>query len=599
MGVETYSPGNFMTKDNTTQPRAGWARISPWVIMGSLLVMVPIFIFMTTESIKTQRKNMTLMLSQKGDALIRAFEAGTRTGMMGMDWNGARVQRLIMETAEQPDILYILITDRNGKVVAHNQPDNIGKEHGIDLDREKLGDTVQWRILEGPDKKPVFEVYRRFNPAWGKVIVFRPRHFRRDNQDWFLPHMVPYRVKPPVQTIFVGLNMEPVEQLIRENIKQKLILAVILLMYGVLGIGSIMIAQNYRSAKTSLSRIKAFSDTLVQNMPIGLIFIGEEGRLAALNDVSEKLLTLSLRDVMGKKASDVLPQQITGLIDDLKNPDEVSSRDLPIASRDKTMIFEASASILRDENDTFLGHIVLLRDITEIEHLKREVERKERLASIGSLAAGVAHEIRNPLSSIKGFATYFKERYRDIPDDQKIADIMIGEVERLNRVIGQLLDFSRPMDLRRSPSSVLELVNHSLGMIEKQAQEKGIVIDQGMMSDDPCIASIDPDKIGQVMLNVFLNAVEAMDGGGTLSVSLQKDEVRSRFIIGVGDTGQGISEEDLLHVFDPYFTTKQSGTGLGLALVHKIIEAHDGEIKIESRTGEGTTVSVMLPYGGA
>ncbi|HPS93859.1 MAG TPA: ATP-binding protein, partial [Deltaproteobacteria bacterium] len=264
-----------------------------------------------------------------------------------------------------------------------------------------------------------------------------------------------------------------------------------------------------------------------------------------------------------------------------------------------TMIFEASASILRDETDTFLGHIVLLRDITEIEHLKREVERKERLASIGSLAAGVAHEIRNPLSSIKGFATYFKERYRDIPDDRKIADIMIGEVERLNRVIGQLLDFSRPMDLRRSPSSVLELVNHSLGMIEKQAQEKGIVIDRGTMSDDPCIASIDPDKIGQVLLNVFLNAIDAMDGGGTLSVSLQKDEVRSRFIIGVGDSGQGISEEDLLHVFDPYFTTKQSGTGLGLALVHKIIEAHDGEIKIESRTGEGTTVSVMLPYGGA
>ncbi len=592
MGIDIYSP---MDKDNVKHAKATWIRISPWVIMGSLIVMVPIFIFITMDSIKTQRKNMILMLSEKGDALIRSFEAGTRTGMMGMDWSGARVQRLIMETAEQPDILYILITDKDGKIVAHNQLLDIGKTHGLDLLKSKIGNTAQWRVLKNTNGKQVFEVYRRFYPSMGRVFIYKPMNSRHD---WFFPHMLPNRMKPPVQTIFVGFNMEPIEQVIHENIKQKIILAVILLMYGLLGIVSIVIAQNYRSANTSLSRIKAFSDTLVQNMPIGLVFIGEEGRLAALNDVSEKLLMVTTQDAMGRKASDILPPQITELIKDLKSPHEVSSRDLPIDSQDKTMIFEASASILQDENNTFLGHIVLLRDITEIEHLKREVERKERLASIGSLAAGIAHEIRNPLSSIKGFATYFKERYLDVQEDRKIADIMIGEVERLNRVIGQLLAFARPMDLRKETSSVSELINHSIEMIEKKAFEKRVTIESALIPQDSCYASIDPDKLGQVMLNVFLNALEAMDEGGTLSVSVQGDEKRSRLFIRVSDTGHGIAPEDLTHIFDPYFTTKQSGTGIGLAIVHKIIEAHAGEIKVESMPGEGTTVSIMLPCGG-
>ena len=596
MGVDIYSP---MGRDNIKHTKAAWIRISPWVIMGSLIVMVPIFIFMTMESIKTQRKNMILMLSEKGDALIRSFEAGTRTGMMGTDWSGARVQRLIMETAEQPDILYILITDKDGKIVAHNQPLNIGKTYSLDLDRNKIGVAPRWRILKAVNGKPVFEVYRRFNPSWGRVLIYKPRTLKRYRHDWFYPHMLPHMVKPPIQSIFVGFNMEPIEQVIHENIKQKIILAVILLMYGLLGIVSIVIAQNYRSAKASLSRIKAFSDTLVQSMPIGLIFIGEEGRLVALNDVSEKLLMVSYQEVIGKKASDVLPEQITKLIEELKAPHEISSRDLSIDSYDKTMIFEASASILRDDANTFLGHIILLRDITEIEHLKREMVRKERLASIGSLAAGVAHEIRNPLSSIKGFATYFKERYRNVQEDQKIADIMIGEVERLNRVIGQLLEFARPMDLKIVPSSVLELVSHSLKMIEKQAAAKHIVINSGGLTNDPCYASIDPDKIGQVMLNICLNAIEAMDEGGTLSVAIENNDNRSKIIVRVSDTGDGITEEDLAHIFDPYFTTKQSGTGLGLTIVHKIIEAHAGEIKVESKPGGGTTVSVTLPSGGA
>jgi two-component system sensor histidine kinase HydH len=580
MRVERHNPVNFMGEKSMKPYKKAWIRISPWVIMGSLIVMVPIFIFTTMESIRTQRKNMYHMLSEKGNALIRSFEAGTRTGMMGMGWSGIQVQRLIMETAESPDILYILITDKDGKIVAHNQPFNINKDYGLEIDQLRLGRILKWRILKDDKGGKVFEVYRRFHPSRSGMTIRKRKS--KSEHDWFYPHMLPKIERPPIQTIYVGLNMQPVEQIISESIKQKIFLAVILSMYGLLGIVSIVIAQNYRSTKASLTKIKAFSDTLVENMPIGLIFIGDKGNLVTLNDVSEQLLMLSAPDVTGKKADEVLPEQITRLVEEIQGPHDIAVHDLTIPLQDKIMVCEASASFLTDDEETFLGYIILLRDITEIEHLKREMERKERLAAIGSLAAGVAHEIRNPLSSIKGFATYFKERYRDVPEDLKIAAIMVGEVERLNRAISQLLDLSRPMDLRIETASLVDLTNRSLEMITKQAEDKNITIDLSGMPADTCYALIDPDKVGQVLLNIFLNATESMENGGNLSVSIMLDEKSSSYIVKIRDTGHGIAPEDLPRIFDPYFTTKQSGTGLGLAIVHRIMEAHKGEIKVES-----------------
>jgi two-component system sensor histidine kinase HydH len=216
---------------------------------------------------------------------------------------------------------------------------------------------------------------------------------------------------------------------------------------------------------------------------------------------------------------------------------------------------------------------------------------------VGSLAAGIAHEIRNPLSSIKGFATFFKERYRDNPEDQKTADIMVQEVERLNRVIGQLLEFARPMEMKRQWTSIQEVIRHTLRMIEGQAKAKNVAIRTDLPQHIGNI-SIDSDKITQVLLNLYLNGMEAMEEGGALTIAVLPYE--SRMVrIDVSDTGKGIDENDLARIFDPYFTTRSSGTGIGLAIVHKIIESHDGELRVTSEPGKGTTVSIFLPVGPA
>ena len=541
---------------------------------------------------------MTLLLLEKGAALIRSFEAGTRTGMlgmMGMPGDRFQLQKLLTETAQQSDISYLIVTNTNGTILAHNDPAEIGKIHGRDLDLRQISraEKVEYRQVSNPNGVSIFEVYRRFSPAREPFL----EHHRRMMDNIFRrPHMKrQYYESARGHVIFVGLDMGPIEGARRADTRHTVIMALILLLIGFAGIVSLFLAQAYRSAKTSLTRIKAFSDSVVENMPIGLLAMDTEGRIVSFNQTAETVLQVTSREVLGKEADEVLPEQLECLTKELEKNKAVIEEEIECPLADGSRIpMDVSVSRLVGEDGTFLGHIILFRDLTEIRELKREVERSQRLASLGRLAAGIAHEIRNPLSSIKGFATYFRERYRDIPEDQKTAEIMVQEVERLNRVIGQLLEFARPMSVQKKPTLMQTVIQHSLKMIEREAQVKNIRINTNF-SPEVKEVPIDPDRINQVFLNLYLNAIEGMEAGGTLSVDLSWDEDSQRIKITVSDTGIGIAKEDLVHVFDPYFTTKQSGTGLGLAIVHKIIESHRGEVRVESEPGKGTTVTVFLP----
>jgi two-component system sensor histidine kinase HydH len=398
--------------------------------------------------------------------------------------------------------------------------------------------------------------------------------------------------------IFVGMDMGPVIAAREQDTRHTILMAVIFIVIGCSGVISLFLAQGYRSAKTSFSRIKVFSDNLVENMPIGLVAINDREEIISFNQTAESILGYSHPDVLGKKAHEIIPPPCMVLLQGLKTEKKVIEEEIDCPLKDgRTISLEVIATVLEEDNGNFLGCVILFRDITELQHLKKEMERSQRLASVGSLAAGIAHEIRNPLSSIKGFATFFKERYRDNPEDLKTAEIMIQEVERLNRVIGQLLEFARPMEMKRHWTSIQEVIRHTLRMIEGQAKAKKIAVRTDLPQHVGDIF-IDADKIKQVLLNLYLNAMEAMDKGGTLTVAVLPHEGRM-VRIDVSDTGKGIDEKDIARIFDPYFTTRSSGTGIGLAIVYKIMEAHDGEIRVISELEKGTTVSIFLPVGPA
>jgi two-component system sensor histidine kinase HydH len=550
--------------------------------------------FMTIQNINRQNESSLRLLLEKGAALIRSFEAGTRTGM-GMHWSAVQLQKLLTETAQQSDILYLLVADANGTILAHGDPSHIGKSHGRGLNLIQIARSkkAQWRLLAKPDGKKIFEVFRRFSPAEGPLGMRRGRMMM---QMWFgLDANERMNILQTDLIIFVGLDMASVEEAKSSDIKHTVIMGVILLLIGFAGIILLFLAQNYRAARTSLSRIKAFSDNLVQHMPIGLVAVDDHYNITSVNQVAKSILNITNKEVIGENAEQILPGELWQMLESLDDEKRIIEKEIDCnVSKGEVIPLEVGATLLNDENGTFLGYVLLLKDLSEVRSLRKEIARSQRLASVGRLAAGVSHEIRNPLSSIKGFATYFKERYHDVPENQQISDLMIQEVDRLNRVVGQLHEFARPITISKKPIQLKTFIENSIKLVERQAFENNIEVISSL-SQEVEDAYIDPDRINQVLLNLYLNAIESMGNGGNLTVTLAKNIEKNGIKIQVTDTGAGIGKDDMTHIFDPYFTTKPSGTGLGLAIGHNIMEAHKGEINVESQLGQGTTITLMLP----
>ena len=584
---------------NNTKNIKSWMGVPPWVLIGAVAVLLPIFTFLTIANINRQKEKSIQLLLEKGAALIRSFEAGTRTGMMGMHRGGFQLQRLLTETAQQPDIVYLLVADSNGVILAHNDLEAVGNrvESQLDLNEVLNAKHIFWRQVTLPDGGRVFEVFRKFSPAR------RPFGMRRDprmmgprfHQPHDRPRLPPTPAGDSNRIIFVGLDMTPIQEAQRADIRHAIVMGVILLLVGFAGFMLLFVLQSYRATRASLSRIKAFSDNVVENMPIGLVALDNQRRIAAFNNTAESVLQLSHRRVIGEDAQAILPPELCQELNCPQIQTEVIEKEIDCTVGDgKIVPLEIGASLLEDENKTSLGYVILFKDQTEVRSLRREIERSQRLASVGRLAAGVAHEIRNPLSSIKGFATYFKERYPDNARDQQTATIMIQEVDRLNRVVGQLLEFARPVAIKPQATNLNTLIDDSIKLIEKQAGASGIHI-KTRNSIQVSEILVDPDRLNQVLLNIYLNAIESMPDGGELNIELSSAPGADGVDIVIADTGCGISPEDLSNIFDPYYTTKSSGTGLGLAIAHNIIEAIGGQIQVKSQPGQGTTFRITLP----
>ena len=329
-------------------------------------------------------------------------------------------------------------------------------------------------------------------------------------------------------------------------------------------------------------------------MPIGILVIDHNGIIMSCNDVVERLFHIPAYHLIDKPAKDILPKDIVEQINCIQSNQLIIEKEIQCDTGfSKRIPIELIASALYDEMNLFHGYVLLLKDLTEIQTLRKEIDRSQRLASIGRLAAGVAHEIRNPLSSIKGFATYFKERFQKNPNDFDIANVMIQEVDRLNRVVSQLLEFSRPISISSTSTNMKVFIQDTIKVIERLLAEKNIHV---LTNFDPDIKEvfIDKDRMNQTLLNLYLNAIEAIDRDGQIKISLLPYQDIG-IEIHITDNGPGIDKEALGHIFDPYFTTKSNGTGLGLAIVYNIIEAHNGSIIVNSNKEDGTTFIIKLP----
>lgn len=580
---------------------------TPWIIIGSATILLIVMVVLAVQNIDRQRHHMSRILSEKGAALIKAVEAGARTGMMGMLWGSSQVQTLLEETARQPDILYLAVTDGAGKVLAASDRTRIGKPlhsasqtaHGNRVER------ARWRLTENENGRPVFEVYRNFRPLEKDQPLMRMtcRHANKPGEkgacclkdgtggkeDWCFPS----NLLKADQFIFVGLDVAPFEDAQKEDMQNTVVISSVLVLLGFGGFFSLFWAQSYRTARRLFQDSSAFAQEVVKRLPVGLIATDRRGKIAFFNDAAGKISGVAPEQAQGQAPGSVFPHQWCPVKSLLGGAEEILEQEMECAFpvRGNVPVSVSAVRIVNEEGDA-VGNALILRDLGEVRRLEEEIRRKEKLAALGGLAAGVAHEIRNPLSSIKGLASYFGSKFAEKSEDSEAASVMVREVDRLNRVITELLEFARPSDLKCGPARVDELLTHSVRLIRQDAAAKRVEIELTTEGDQR--AFLDPDRFSQCLLNLYLNAIQAMEQGGDLSV--RSRPVDDRYIeVEVADTGSGISPSDLQKIFDPYFTNKPKGTGLGLAVVHKIIEAHKGRIKVNSTPGKGTVFSIFIP----
>jgi two-component system sensor histidine kinase HydH len=579
--------------------RSGRLQTSPWLIIGSTVILLVVVVILAYQNYNREKQYMSRILSEKGAALIRAVEAGARTGMRRMMWGGDLVQVLLEETARMQGVLYMALVDKDGRVAAHSDQSRVGEQMTVPLPSGDF-DVERWRTVDIADRPKAFEVYRFFKPVHpagpSSPERMRPMMRRHSRMMDRWERRGPDKAHPPEQVIIAGLDIRPFEEASRVDIRNTAVISAVLILLGFGGFVSMFWAQNYRNTRRSLQDTSAFADEVVAHLPVGLIATDSEGNIAFFNDAAEKITGIRFDQVRGKSPEAVLPSQWRSIKAAVDRGRTIDEKEMACAfSEQRVVPVSLSATRIVSEEDRMVGHVIILRDLGEIRRLQEEIRRKEKLAAIGGLAAGVAHEIRNPLSSIKGIATYFGRKFESDSDDRQVTEVMIQEAERLNRVITELLEFARPTKLNLQSTDVNALIHHSLRLVRQDAHTRRIDIKMELEAPEYPVV-IDPDRFSQCLLNLYLNAMQAMSSGGVLTVGSAARN--GHLIVEVSDTGGGMPPEQLHQIFDPYFTTKSTGTGLGLAVVHKIIEAHGGKIRVKSRPGQGTTFTLVIPETG-
>jgi signal transduction histidine kinase len=273
-------------------------------------------------------------------------------------------------------------------------------------------------------------------------------------------------------------------------------------------------------------------------------------------------------------------------IGDKKSGDMYTNEDIQLLS---TLSNQAAVAV-----ENAIMYSDLMKQFQELKETKDQLVQSEKLAALGTMAAGIAHEIRNPLTSLQLFVQMMAERYDDREFREKFTQIVPPEIERLNRIVNDLVSFAKPSKLIREPVQINDILDKTIRLSEISFRKFNVKVVKEF-SEVPMV-TVDSQQMMQIFLNLIMNGSQAMPTGGTLTVrTYYLNDINKKVCIDIKDTGVGISEENLKKLFAPFFTTKEGGTGLGLAITRRIVEEHKGEVKIKSKVGEGTTFTVELP----
>ncbi len=365
-----------------------------------------------------------------------------------------------------------------------------------------------------------------------------------------------------------------------------------------------------RSSLPGTARPQFDYEALLAGLPDAVVGIDEALRIVLWNPAAEELFGRSARRVVGRTLKETFPADtslVRHLAETLATGESRSESEAAVEAADGRLVHVSIVTApLAGRRGPVEAAVAVIRDISRLRQLESEVRRGETLAAAGRMAVGLAHEIRNPLSAIRGAVQLMQRELGDEARWGEYTDVLLKEVGRVNRIIEMLLDLGRPVSLRLVPLNVHQLLERVALLSQELAAERRVQI---VRRYDPSLPPIlaDEDRMLQVLHNLVRNAIEAMPDGGrvTLVSRLSLNPLFSKVDLGMGqrtmaevqvaDEGPGLPEATRAKLFTPFFTTKDSGLGLGLALCHRILEEHQGAIQFSSAPGQGTTVTCFIP----
>jgi PAS domain S-box-containing protein len=383
-----------------------------------------------------------------------------------------------------------------------------------------------------------------------------------------------------------------------------IVVTLLVFLVSAIGITAVITFLHYDSTKRTLEEVKGLARNILQSIPTGVLTVNPSGVITAANPTAEVVLKRSAADLLGHSYESVFAEgeTIRAVLEGaLRHHQHVSQKDLTYESQDQILhTIRVSTADLTGDDAEPVGIILQAQDVTDWIALEQRVRIADKLAALHTLSAGVAHELRNPLSAIDLNLHLLEEELRDrtaLPEQgARYLHIVNAECRRLSAILDNFMKFARPGSVGLHKVDVSALIGHIMALMQFEAEERKIRLARAVEEPLPSVLG-DETAISQVLVNVVVNAFHAMPNGGLCRIAAETRQANgTRWLtLSVKDTGIGIKKEGLARVFEPFYTTKSSGTGLGLAIAYRIMEDHGGAIQVSSTPEVGTTVVLSFP----
>jgi PAS domain S-box-containing protein len=596
-------------------------RLQTRLILYSTLLILLLMILIIFLVEKRQSETIQEEAKKRGMAIARNLAAVSTNALL--TYNYVVLEQNAEKVALEEDIVYVIIHDKESRVAAYSQHDE--KQGMI------LTDEVSQRSVEA--KAPLIQPTHSEGKKAQILDISIPVFIKESQEKW--------------GTVRIGLSLERMYGQILKTRLNLLLLGLFAIALGILGsiffarritqpisklVGTTISAaegnleqiidiqtrdeieelgknfnhmiQQIRLHRNELENrlreitsLKAYTDNILSSMTNGLITIDLEKKIVTLNEMAEKIL--------GKKKEEMVNltfDQVFGdphplhrmMIETLSKGEGIFYSELELKKGEASLWLTVSTSLLVDGEGKSMGAMVVFQDITEIKALEEKLRQADRLAALGTLSAGLAHEIKNPLSAIKTFVQLLPQKLESPSFMEKFNITVPREIDRINQLVEDLLELTRRRVRPMATLDVNRLILQVIDLHGEEMEKKHILFEDHL---DKTISPIhgDSERLYRAFSNLVINAIQAMPNGGSLAISSAQEFYSSMVKITFRDTGTGMDEKTSKNLFNPFFTTKEKGVGLGMALTHKIIEDHRGTIEVMSEKGKGTTFILALP----